>query len=126
MQIKKVNITFVYQEFYRRIFFLPLSLLFLFLINLGNHMLPVPESAIQTISLSTRKLELPRILYIHKYWKMKHIRNMHFLFFFFFPHLNKLSHSNAWPGTASIYIYIYNFSEEVYWQKNQWRLLVLV
>ena len=52
-----------------------------------NYMLPVPESAIQTISLSTRKLELPRILCIHKYWKIKHIRNMHFLLFF---HLNKL------------------------------------
>ena len=25
---------------------------------MGNHMLPVPESAIQAISLSTRKLEL--------------------------------------------------------------------
>ena len=49
--------------------------------HMGNYMLPVPESAIQTIqatSLSTRKLELPRILCIHKYWKIKHIRNMHF------------------------------------------------
>ena len=27
--------------------------------------------------------------------------------FFFFFHLNKLSHSNALPGTATIYIYIY-------------------
>ena len=71
--------------------------------RMGNHMLPVPESAIQTISLSTRKLELPRILCIHKYWKIKHIRNMHFLFF---PPLNKQSQSNAWPGTASVkYIY---------------------
>ncbi len=34
----------------------------------------------------------------------RNIRNMHFLFF---SHLNKLSHSNAWPGTASTYIYIY-------------------
>ena len=75
-----------------------------FAFHMGNYMLPVPESAIQTISLSTRKLELPRILCIHKYWKIKHIRNMHF---FFFPHSNKLSHSNAWPGTASIYICIY-------------------
>ena len=66
--------------------------------HMGNYMLPVPESAIQTISLSTQKLELLRILCIHKYWKIKHIRNMHFLFF---SHLNKLSHSNAWPGTAS-------------------------
>ena len=49
--------------------------------HMGNYMLPVLESAIQTISLSTRKLELPRILCIHKYWKIKHIRNMHFLFF---------------------------------------------
>ena len=48
----------------------------------GNHMLPVPVSAIQTISLSTQKMELPKILCIHKYWKIKHIRNMHFLFFF--------------------------------------------
>ena len=53
--------------------------------HMGNYILPVPESAIQTISLSTRKLELPRILCIHKYWKIKHIRNMHFLFLFFFP-----------------------------------------
>ena len=72
---------------------------------MGNYMLSVPESAIQTISLSTWKLELPRILWIHKYWKIKHIRNMHFLFFF--PHLNKLSHSNALLGTASIYINMY-------------------
>ena len=49
--------------------------------HMGNYMLPVPESTIQTISLSTRKLERPRILCIHKYWKIKHIRNMHFLFF---------------------------------------------
>ena len=49
--------------------------------HMGNYMLPVPESAWQTISLSTRKLELPRILWIHKYWKIKHIRNMYFLFF---------------------------------------------
>ena len=27
------------------------------------------------------------------------------IFFFFFSYLNKLSHSNVWPGTASIYIY---------------------
>ena len=32
-------------------------------------------------NLFTWKLELPRILCIHKYWKIKHIRNMHFLFF---------------------------------------------
>ena len=56
------------------------------------------------ISLSAQKIELPKILCIHKYWKIKHIRNMHFLLLF--PHLNKLSHSNGWPGTASIYIYI--------------------
>ena len=49
--------------------------------HMGNYMLPVPESAIHKISLSTRKLEQPRILCIHKYWKIKHIRNMHFLFF---------------------------------------------
>ena len=48
----------------------------------GQLYVAVPESVIQTISLSTRKLELPRILYIHKYWKIKYIRNMHFLFFF--------------------------------------------
>ena len=36
-----------------------------------------------TISLSTQKLELPRILCIHKYGKIKHIRNMHLLFFLF-------------------------------------------
>ena len=47
---------------------------------MGNYMLSVPESAIQTISL----------LCIHKYSKIKHIRNMHFLF----SHLNKLSNSN--------------------------------
>ena len=49
--------------------------------HMGNYMLPIPESAIQTISLSTRKLELLRILCINKYLKIKHIRNMHFLFF---------------------------------------------
>ena len=49
---------------------------------MGNYMLPVSELAIQTISLSTQKLELPRILCIHKYLKIKHIRNMHFLLFF--------------------------------------------
>ena len=49
--------------------------------HMGNHMLPVPESAIQTISLSTQKLELPRIFCIHHNWKIKYIRNMHFLFF---------------------------------------------
>ena len=53
------------------------------------------------------ELELPRILCIHKYWKIKHIRNMHFLFF---SHLKKLSHSNMWPGTANIYIYIYIYN----------------
>ena len=31
-------------------------------------------------NLFTRKLELPRILSIHKYWKIKHIRKMHFLY----------------------------------------------
>ena len=102
MQIMKVNITFVFQEFFTLIFFC-LYHFYFFLVNLGNHMLPVPEAVIQTISLSTRKLELPRILYIHKYWKIKHLKHA----FSFFSHLNKLSHSNAWPGTASIYIYIY-------------------
>ena len=43
--------------------------------HMGNHMLPVPELAIQTISLSTQKMELPKILCIHKYWKIKHIRS---------------------------------------------------
>ena len=71
--------------------------------HMVNYMLPVPELAIQTISLFTQKLELPKILCIHKYWKIKHIRNMHFLSFFF-SHLNKLSHSNAWPGTVSFII----------------------
>ena len=28
-----------------------------------------------------------------------------------FFHLNKLGHSNAWSGTASIYIYIYIYSD---------------
>ena len=39
------------------------------------------------------------IYLLSKYWKIKHIRNMHFLLF---SHLNKLSHSNALPGTACI------------------------
>ena len=77
----KVNITFVFQEFYTWFFFSAFITFISILVNLGNHMLPVTESAIQTISLSTRKLKLPRILCIHKYWKIKHIRNMHFLFF---------------------------------------------
>ena len=50
--------------------------------SMGNYMLPVPELAIQTISLSTQKMELPSILCIHKYWKIKNIRNIHFLLFF--------------------------------------------
>ena len=33
--------------------------------HMGNYMLPVPDLAIQTISLSTHKMELPKILCIH-------------------------------------------------------------
>ena len=72
---------------------------------MSNYMLPVPQLAIQTISLSTQKMELPKIFCIHGYWKMKHTK--HAFSTFFSPHLNKLSHSNGWPGTAGIYIYIY-------------------
>ncbi len=42
--------------------------------HMGNYMLPVPELAIQTISLSTQKLEQAKVLCIHKYMKIKHIR----------------------------------------------------
>ena len=48
------------------------------------------------------------------------------IFFFFFPHLNKLSHSNMWQGTASIYIYIYIYIYIFLFKKcfnnKRWRL----
>ena len=54
-------------------------------------------------------------LYLHRNWNYQKfcvstsIGKLNILetciFFFFFPHLNKLSHGNAWPGTASINIY---------------------
>ena len=36
----------------------------------------------------------------HKPYSIKHIRNVCFIFLFLF-HLTRVSHSNAWPGTAS-------------------------
>ena len=39
------------------------------------------------------------ILYNHKHCEIKHIRN--FLFFLF--HLNRLNHSNSWPGAQVLY-----------------------
>ena len=58
-------------------------------------------------------------LYLHRKWNYQKycvstsIGKLNILetcIFFFFPHLNKLSHSNAWPGTASICMYIYELN----------------
>ena len=101
----KVNITFIFQEFYTWIFFLPLSLLFLFWLTWA------------IICYLFQNQQSRKSLYLHRNWNYQEYcvststGNLNILetciFFFFLPHLNKLNHSNAWPGTASVYIYIY-------------------
>ena len=66
---------------------------------MGNYMLPVPELVIYTKKWNYQK-----------YCVSTSIGKLNILetcIFFFFLHLNKLGHNNAWPGTASIYLHIY-------------------
>ena len=68
------------------------------------------------ISCLFQRWQSRQSLYLHRKWNYQKycvstsIGKLNILetcIFFFFSHLNKLSHSNAWPSTASIYIYIY-------------------